>query len=93
MALRKKHTSQFKTAVALEALREQKTANEIASARGVHPVMVSQWKKIAIEAITNGFESSSTKKKEEEPEGFGRDQLLVQIGQLKVELDWLKKKV
>ena len=76
----------------IEALKEQKTANEIASAHGVHPVMVSQWKKTALEAIKTGFDGPRAKKVEEQ-DGFGRDQLLSQIGQLKVELDWLKKKV
>ena len=91
MALRKRHTPKFKTEVALEALKGSKTAAEIASARGVHPAMISQWKKAAREHLEKGFADGRKAPKEEE--GFGKEQLLAQIGQLKVELDWLKKRV
>lgn len=92
MALRKRHTSTFKTSVALAAIEGKKTAAEIASQHGVHPAMVSQWKKAALDSISSAFISPSARKKAE-PEGFEKDQLLAQIGQLKVELDWLKKKL
>jgi len=91
MALRKKHTAKFKTKVALEALKGVKTAAEISSEFGVHPVMVSQWKKSAGELLESGFADGRQARKE--PDGFDREQLLAQIGQLKVELDWLKKRL
>lgn len=91
MALRKKHTAKFKATVAIEAIKERKTTAEIASEHGVHPVMVSQWKKAAIEIVEIGF--SDRREKSKEANGFERDQLLTQIGQLKVELDWLKKRL
>lgn len=92
MALRKKHTAKFKTKVAIEALKEQKTAAEIAAANGVHPAMISQWKRTAAESIQSGFQAHRGKTKECD-DGFSKEQLLAQIGQLKVELDWLKKRV
>ena len=91
MALRKKHTPKFKSKVAIEALKENKTAAQIASEQGVHPTMVSQWKKAATEILEKGF--ADRRKAPKEEEGFEKEQLLAQIGQLKVELDWLKKRV
>ncbi len=91
MAQRKKHTAQFKARVALEALKERKTANQIASEYQVHAVQVSQWKKEALSLLSEGFATNGGKKKASDDE-FTKDQLYSQIGQLKVELDWLKKK-
>ena len=53
--------------------------------------MVSQWKKAATEILEKGF--ADRRKAPKEEEGFEKEQLLAQIGQLKVELDWLKKRV
>ena len=92
MALRKKHTPKLKSKVAVEALKGLKTAAEIASEHGVHPTMVSQWKKAASDILESGF-SDQRKASKKEPEGFEKDQLLAQIGQLTVELDWLKKRL
>ena len=47
MVVRKRHTPKFKSKVAIEALKELKTAAQIALENGVHPTMVSQWKKAA----------------------------------------------
>ncbi|MCB9229688.1 MAG: transposase [Deltaproteobacteria bacterium] len=92
MALRKRHTAKFKSTVAMEAIEGSRTAAEIASIHGVHPAMVSQWKKAAMEAVEAAFEGRKRSGKAE-PEGFEKEQLLIQIGQLKVELDWLKKRL
>lgn len=92
MALRKRHTAKLKSTVALEALRGTQTAAEIASHHGVHPSMISQWKRTAVDAVAEAFERKGSKSKADE-EGFGKEQLLAQIGQLKVELDWLKKRL
>jgi putative transposase len=92
MTIRKKHTAQFKSQVAIAAIQGRKTAAEIASEYGVHPAMVSQWKKAAIEMLESGF-AGPRENKSREPLEFSRDNLLGQIGQLKVELDWLKKSV
>ena len=88
---RKRYSSEFKFKVALEALQEQKTLNEIASAHGVHPTQVSAWKKQMREAGPTLFghqlarQAQAQEKRETE--------LYEQIGRLKMELEWLKKKV
>lgn len=91
MAQRKKHTAQFKAKVALEALKERKTASQIASEYQVHAVQISQWKKEALTLLSEGFGKNAGKKKVSDDD-FTKEQLYAQIGQLKVELDWLKKK-
>jgi len=87
---RKKHAPEFKAKVALEALRERKTVNEIAAQFKVHPVQVSTWKKQFVENMGAAFGQISERSVEKE-EAL-KDRLFSQIGQLKVELDWLKKK-
>ena len=87
---RKRHDAATKAKVAIEALKGQRTANEIATAYGVHPNLVAQWKKQAMEQLPEIFSSVRVRKEQQEVEI--RDQLYQQIGQLKVELDWLKKK-
>jgi len=75
--------------VALEAIREEKTANEIASEHGVHPSRVGLWKKVAVDRLHEVFENgrSPTDGKERLIE-----RLYQQIGKLQVDLDWMKKK-
>lgn len=87
---RKSYTAEFKVKVALEAIKGQRTVNEIASHYGVHPNMVTLWKRQAIQSLPEVF--SSQRDRETERQEELRDQLYQQIGQLKVELDWLKKK-
>ena len=88
---RRQHSGEFKARVALEAIRGEKTLQELAAAYGVHPVQIAQWKKMALEEWPKLFSSRrGTKQKEEEAL---KAVLYQQIGQLKVELDWLKKKV
>jgi putative transposase len=88
---RKIHSAEFKTKVALEAIRGQKTVNEIASKFGVHPNQVSQWKKLILDGLPLLLSDKRTRADKEDEEL--KAQLYQQIGQLKVELDWLKKKV
>ena len=87
---RKRHGADFKARVALEALKEQRTVNEIAALYEVHPVQVSQWKKQAREGLADLF--STGRVRDEKDEEALRDRLYQEIGQLKVELDWVKKK-
>lgn len=87
---RKRYTADFKAKVALEAIKGQRTVNEIASRYGLHPNQVSQWKKQALEQLPEVFSDGRARKEKSEEEL--REQLYQQIGQLKVELDWLKKK-
>jgi putative transposase len=87
---RKSFTAEFKSKVALEALKEQKTINQIATEYGVFPNQVCTWKKELLEGIGTIF--SDKRKKECSPKEDIVPQLYQQIGQLKVEVDWLKKK-
>ena len=91
MANKKKNYSvQFKTKVALEAVKEYLTISEIASKYEVHPNLVTQWKKKLIEGSEAVFEDKRKKKQNTEEELV--DNLYRQIGQMKYEIDWLKKK-
>jgi transposase-like protein len=87
---RKSYTASFKAKVALEAIKGQKTINEIASAFEVHPNQVTQWKKQAVSQLSEIFSNGRARSAAADEEL--RNQLYQQIGQLKVELDWLKKK-
>ena len=87
---RKKFSSDFKARVALEAIRGEKTLAGIASIYEVHPNVVGQWKKQVLEQLPEIF--SNGKRRCQEDESALRDRLYQEIGRLKVELDWLKKK-
>jgi len=84
------HTPEFKAKVGLEALRGVKTINEIGQDYGVHPTQVGLWKKEIQEQAKTLFEG----KRGPRPVAGHRepDLLYSEIGKLKVELDWLKKK-
>ncbi len=88
---RKRHSAQVKAKVALEAIKGHKTVNEIASEYGVHPTQIAQWKKQALDQLPEIFSHKQQKGAQEE-EAL-KAALYQQIGQLKVELDWFKKKV
>ena len=87
---RRRHTAEFKAQVAMAALREQQTLNEVASTYGVHPVQVAQGKRQALAALPEVFASRRARAAEEAEALQAR--LYQEIGQLKVELDWLKRK-
>ena len=87
---RRRHSAEFKAKVALEAIRGQRTSNEIASAYGIHPVQVAQWKKQALAELPQAF--SSRRAKAEQDEADLKARLYQQIGQLKMELEWLGEK-
>ena len=86
---RKRHTPDFKAKVALEALKGNKTINEIASEMGIHSTQITQWKKQAQEGLKEIFADRRGKAKNQEPL---IDKLYQNIGRLQVELEWLKKK-
>jgi len=90
VSTRKRYDGAFKAKVALEAIRGERTIAEIASETGVHPNQVSKWKKQALEELPGLF-ADGRKKQERNSEEL-ESELYKQIGQLKVELDWLKKK-
>jgi len=87
---RRQHTAQFKFRVALEAAGEAKTISQIASEYEVHPTLVRNWKK---QLLSEGVEvfQRNRKRQADEP-GVDEAELYEQIGRLKMELEWLKKK-
>ena len=88
--LRKNHDSAFKAKVALEAIKGEKTMAQISSEYGVHANQIRQWRQRLLEEMPGVF-SDRRQKKEKQNEEMTAE-LYRQIGQLKVELDWLKKK-
>jgi transposase len=86
---RNQYSSQFKAKVAIEAIKGEKTIAEIASQYSVHPTMIHGWKRHLLEGMSEVFERGSSASKVE-PEGQAHlDELYRQIGQLKVERDFL----
>ena len=88
---RKVHSAEFKAKVVLEALKEQKTINEIAGVFKVHPTQVSQWKRQALAELSQLFSQKRGRQAKEQEEL--KMALYQEIGQLKFELDWVKKKM
>jgi transposase len=88
---RRTFTAEFKARVALDALKEQETLNQLASRYEVQPVQVAQWKALAKERMVAAFASGAAAKRDEEWERK-EARLYQKIGQLEVERDWLKKK-
>ncbi len=88
---RKVHTPELKAKVGLEAVRGVKSISEIAQAYGVHPQLVGQWKKEILESAGALFETKRGPKPAEDKSGA--DRLYGEIGRLKMENDWLKKKL
>ena len=76
--------------VALEALKGQRTTSEIASHFQVHPCQVSQWKRQVLEGLPQVFGQDQGRATREQEELT--DELYQEIGRLKVELEWLRKK-
>lgn len=87
---RKIHAPEFKAKVAVAAIKGMKTSSELASQYQVHPVQISTWKKQALESLPDAFKHPS-KLKPKDPEELTKP-LYEEIGRLKMELDWLKKK-
>ncbi len=92
--VRRQFDSQFKSKVVIEALRERKTLSDMCKEHDLHPQQITDWKKQAIEGLSQIFESSANGvKKTQEPDTESiTAPLYRQIGQLTVELDYLKKK-
>ncbi len=91
---RKNFTGEFKAKVALEAIRGVKTVNEIGQEFGVHPTQVGLWKKELLEQASGLFDVKLDVKRGQKPvdASASPERLYSEIGRLKMELDWLKKK-
>ncbi len=87
---RKNFSGEFKAQVALEAFRGIKTVNEIAQEFGVHPTQVGLWKKELREQAAGLFDARRGPKPVDQ--SASPERLYSEIGRLKMELDWLKKK-
>ena len=87
---RKQHSGAFKAQVAVAALRGDRTMSELSSEYGVHPTVITRWKKQAMEGLP-GLLSGKSGPQSKDAEAL-QSRLYQEIGQLKVELDWLKKK-
>jgi len=87
---RKLHEAGFKAKVAMAAVREAETVQQIASRFGVHPTQVHQWRKQLVEGAPEVFSGNGRGRPVDQEDLVGK--LYEQIGRLQVELDWLKKK-
>ncbi|MGB8985347.1 MAG: transposase [Candidatus Sulfotelmatobacter sp.] len=88
---KKQYSPEFKLKVVLEVLKGEKTATQLAGELGVHPVVLSEWKKQFIEAGPQIF--VKTRRSRDTAEGKEKAELFEQIGRLKMENEWLKKKL
>lgn len=88
--MRKSYTAQFKAKVALEAVKGERSLSELASKYEVHPNQIGQWRKALLAGMPDVF-SEKRHRKEQDGEAE-KASLYEEIGRLKMELDWLKKK-
>jgi len=92
MAQHRHFGKDFKARVAVEAIKEEKSINEIASIYEVHPNQVSQWKKVALEKLPDVM-ADGRSKQVRQGQGVDEEKLHQKIGQQAVEIDFLKKKL
>ena len=86
---RVQHSDKFKAKVALEAIKGESTLAELSNKYGIHSTQILRWKKQVLERIPDLFSKETKSDVNGDKE---KDDLYKHIGQLKVELDWLKKK-
>ena len=87
---RKRYSPQFKAKVALAALKNDETVAELAARFDVHPTMINSWKRALVDSAANAFDKGQKTRKQNQAQ---IDNLYRQIGQLKVENDFLSKKL
>ncbi len=88
---RKQHTAAFKAHVDLAALQGARPINELASQFAIHPTLIHGWKKHLLAEATQLFARAGGKDNTSDVDA-GKAELFEQIGRLKMELEWLKKK-
>jgi transposase len=88
---RKKHSTQTKVKVVLDALKGEKTTAELTAKYGIHATQINNWKKAVIAVLPEAF--SNMRKRQADDQQALIDELYKQIGQLKVENEFLKKKL
>jgi transposase-like protein len=89
--IKRKHSAAFKTEVAIDLIRGAEALSVVCSKRGVHPTQARRWKEQALSGLPTVFSDNAGRELQQKDELI--EELYRQIGQLKVELDWLKKKV
>ena len=87
---RKSYSAEFKAKVALAAVRGDSTANELAARHQIHPTLVSNWKQALLQCAPSLFAEGARPRTPGQPDPA---ELFEQIGRLKMELEWLKKKL
>ncbi len=87
---RKKYSAELKARIAVEAVKGQRTIQEIASHYSIHPTMVTNWKRRMLDGASDIFSNGREQSAKSEEEVLS--ELYQQIGKLQVEVDWLKKK-
>ena len=87
---RKQYSPEFKAKVALAALKNEETISELSIRFGIHPTMINNWKRALAENAVDLFDKGQKSRKQNEAQ---LDNLYRQIGQLKVENDFLSKKL
>ena len=89
---RRKFSKEYKARIALDALKETKTMAELASEYELHPVQITKWKKKAQSELPSVFADRREKKRGRQAEYERAEKLYEEIGRLKIQLDWVKKK-
>jgi transposase len=87
------HTAEFKRNVVLELFKKEETISQICSKFSIHPTQARRWKELADGAIENCFSGHKSISNILKQKDQLIDELYRQVGQLKVELDWVKKKI
>ena len=90
---RRKFSAEFKAKVVLEALKERNTVEELAKKYEVHPNQIHIWKKEFLNNAASVFSSGDRQMEDKKRQEEEKERLYAQIGQQKVEIDWLKKKL
>lgn len=88
--MRKNYSSEFKVKAVLQLLKGEKTASQLASELEVHPAQLSQWKKSFMDHAQSAFEAHRKANKDSEANTC---ELYEEIGRMKMELAWFKKKL